>query len=176
MTELQQQRLQVCENNWVRKIERVCLKRAVMRRIVVLREETGGQRGLTDRRVRSRLQWAGHVERRMAYDRLPKRATELNEQGRKRRWRIKAEMGGDVMKVGEEEDWTKNTRDMGGWKRLSYEAVKKLQAEPHPLQREKRKRDTINSLHCRHIALGMIYPTPISRTKHPRKDITNSNV
>ena len=32
--------------------------------------------------MRSRLQWAGHVER-MADDRLPKRATELRELGRR---------------------------------------------------------------------------------------------
>ena len=36
--------------------------------------------------VRSRLQWAGHVER-MADDRLPKRAAELREHGRRRRGR-----------------------------------------------------------------------------------------
>ena len=41
---------------------------------------------LTERLVRSRLQWAGHVER-MADDRLPKRAAELHEEGRTRRGR-----------------------------------------------------------------------------------------
>ena len=51
--------------------------------MVELREEAGVQRSLTERQVRSRLQWAGHVER-MADDRLPKRATELREQGRGR--------------------------------------------------------------------------------------------
>ena len=48
----------------------------------------------------------------------------------------KAEMGGlfkrDVRKAGEEEDWKKKTRDRGGWKRLSDEAVKKLRVAPHP--------------------------------------------
>ena len=39
MTELQQQRLQVCENNWLRKI--VGVTRADRRRMVELREETG---------------------------------------------------------------------------------------------------------------------------------------
>ena len=61
LAELQQQRLQVCENNWVWKIARVT--RADRRRMVELREETGVQRSLTERLVRSRLQWAGHVER-----------------------------------------------------------------------------------------------------------------
>ena len=51
-----------------------------------LREEMGVQRSLTERLVRSRLQWAGHVER-MADDRLPKRAAELREPGRRRRGR-----------------------------------------------------------------------------------------
>ena len=65
---------------------------------------------------RSRLQWAGHVER-MADDRLPKRAAQLREQGRRRRGRpmrrwedcVKRE----VNKAGEEEDWKKKTRDRG---------------------------------------------------------------
>ena len=39
---------------------------------------------------------------------------------------------GYVRKAGEEEDWKRETRDRGGWKRLSDEAVKKLQAAPHP--------------------------------------------
>ena len=84
LTEIQQQRRQVCENNWVRKIARV--KRADRRRKVELREETGVQGSLTESLVRSRLQWAGHLER-MADDRLPKRVVELLEEGRRRRLR-----------------------------------------------------------------------------------------
>ena len=53
LTELQQQRRQVCENNWVRKIARAT--RAGRRRMVELREETGVQRSLTERLMRSRL-------------------------------------------------------------------------------------------------------------------------
>ena len=90
---------------------------------------------LTERLIRSRLQWAGHIER-MADDRLPKRAAELREQGRRRRGRPRLRwedcVKRDVKKAGEEEDWKKKTRDRGGWKRLTDEAVKKLRAAPHP--------------------------------------------
>ena len=75
------------------------------------------------------MQWTGHVER-MADDRLPKRAVELREEGRSRRGRPRLRWK-DVRKTGEEED-CKKTRDRGGWKRLSDEAVKKLRAAPHP--------------------------------------------
>ena len=54
--------------------------------MVELREESGVQWGLAERLVRNRLLWAGHVER-MADERLPKRAAELREQGRRRRGR-----------------------------------------------------------------------------------------
>ena len=79
-----------------------------------LMEETGVHRSLTERLVRSRLQWAGHVER-MADDRLKKRATELREEGRRRRGRPRLRWEDcdkrDVRKAGEEEDWEKKTRD-----------------------------------------------------------------
>ena len=47
----------------------------------------------------------------------------------------------DARKAGEEEDWKKKTRDRGGWKRLSDEAVKKLQAGTSPLIKGKRGRE-----------------------------------
>ena len=72
----------------------------------------------------------------MADDRLPKRAAELHEQGRRRggRPRLIWEdcVNRDVRKAGEEEDRKKKTRDRRRWKRLSDEAVKKLRAAPHP--------------------------------------------
>ena len=82
----------------------------------------------------------GHVER-MADERLPKRAAELREQGKRRRGRPRLRWEDcvkiDVKKAGEEGDWKKKIRDRGGWKLLSDEAVKKLRAAPHPRQREK---------------------------------------
>ena len=100
-----------------------------------LREETGVQRSLTERPVRSRLQWVGHVER-MVDDRLQKRAAELHEQGRRRRGRPRLRwedcVKKDVRKTGEEGDWKKKTGDRGGWKILADEAMKKVLAAPHP--------------------------------------------
>ena len=85
--------------------------------------------------MRSRLQWAGHVER-MADDRLPKGAAELREESRRRRGRpmLRWEdcVKRDVRKAGEKEDWNKKKRDRGGWKTLSDEAVMELPAAPHP--------------------------------------------
>ena len=101
----------------------------------VKREETGVQWSLTERLVRSRLQWAGHVER-MADERLPKRAAELREQGRRRRGspRLRWEdcVKRDAKKTREEGDWKKKTGDRGGWRRIADEAVKTSQAAPHP--------------------------------------------
>ena len=58
-----------------------------------------------------------------------------DKQGRRRRGRPRLRwedcVKRDVRTAGEEEDWKKKTRDRGGWKRLSDEAVK-LRAGPHP--------------------------------------------
>ena len=89
--------------------------------MVELRETDGPgvQRSLTKRLVRSRLQWAAHIER-MAYDRLLKRAAALREEGKRGRGRpmLRWEdyVKRDVKKSGEEEDWKKKTRDTGGGK------------------------------------------------------------
>ena len=100
-----------------------------------IREETGEQRSLTERLARSRLQWEGHVDR-MADDRLPQIAAELREQARRRRGRPRLRwedcLKRDVKKTGEEGDWKKKTRDRGGWKIISDEAVEKFRAAPDP--------------------------------------------
>ena len=80
------------------------------------------QRSLTEILARSRLQWAGHVER-MADDRLSKRAAELRE-GREETRETETEMGGLCERCEE-------GRGGGGleeedkiwWKILSDEAV-----------------------------------------------------
>ena len=57
----QQQKLQVCENNWVRRITRT--KRVDRRRMNDLGKEVGMQCSLTGRLVRSRMRWAVHLVR-----------------------------------------------------------------------------------------------------------------
>ena len=69
MTELQQQRLQVCEKQLGTKNSKSNDGRQEKNGGG---EETGVQRSLSERLLRTRLQWVGHVER-MADDRLPKR-------------------------------------------------------------------------------------------------------
>ena len=57
----QQQKLQVCENNWVGRITRT--KRVDRRRMKDPVKEVGMQCSLTGRLVRSRMRWAGHLVR-----------------------------------------------------------------------------------------------------------------
>ena len=47
-----------------------------------------------------------------------------------------------MKKTREEGDWKKKTGDRGGWRKIADEAVKKLQAAPHPDKGKKRKRET----------------------------------
>ena len=82
LTEQQQQRLQVCENNWVRRITKT--KRVERRRMIDLRKKVGMQCSLTGRFVRSRKRWAGHLVR-MDASKLAKRAEVKKHQGRRKK-------------------------------------------------------------------------------------------
>ena len=80
----EQQKLQVCENNWVRRITRTRTKRVDKRRMNDLRKEVGIKCSLTERLVRSSMRWAGHLVR-MDAGKLAKRAeVEKQQQCRKR--------------------------------------------------------------------------------------------
>ena len=124
----------VCENNWVRKIARVT--RADVQKKNGGVKETYRSAEELDRETGEEQTTVGRTRVRMANDRLPKRAAELREQGRRRRGRPMLRWENcvkrDARKVGEEEDCKKKTRDRGWWKRLSDEAVKKLWAAPNP--------------------------------------------
>ena len=82
MTEIQQENLQFCENNWVSRIAGV--KRIDKRRMEELSEEVDVRESLMRKLARSRLKWAGYMER-MEGVRLTKRADALRVEGR--RWR-----------------------------------------------------------------------------------------
>ena len=63
-TEKQQEKVQVCENNWLRRM--VGVKTADKRRLDQLRVdsvEVGVKQSFEKKLARSRLKWAGHVER-----------------------------------------------------------------------------------------------------------------
>ena len=84
LTEQQQQKLHVCENNWVRRI--TSTKSVDRRRMNDLRKEVGIQCSLTGRLVRSRMRWAGHLVR-MDTSKLAKRAEVEKHQRRRKRGR-----------------------------------------------------------------------------------------
>ena len=81
LTEQQQQKLQVYETNWARRITRT--KRVDRRRMNDLTKEVGMQCSLTGRLVRSRMRWAGHLVR-MDASKLAKRAEVEKHQGRRK--------------------------------------------------------------------------------------------
>ena len=57
----------------------------------------------------------------------------------------------DVRKAGEEEDWKKKTRDRGGWKRLSDEAVENCgqHLTPDKGKRGRERESLLLDLHVR---------------------------
>ena len=68
--ELHQHKLQVCENNWIRRIAGVT--RIERRRMKDLREEVGTKACIVGKLVKSRIKWAGHMVR-MKDEQLPKK-------------------------------------------------------------------------------------------------------
>ena len=82
--ELHQHKLQVCENNWIRRIAGV---RRVERRIMkYMREEVGAKACIVGKIVKSRVKWAGHMVR-MKYDKSPNRSETKKQEGSKTRGR-----------------------------------------------------------------------------------------
>ena len=117
LTEEQQQKLQVCENNWVRRITKT--KRVDRRRMNDLRKEVGMQCSLTGRLVRSRMRWAGHLVR-MDASKLAKRAEVEKHQGRRKRGRPQLRwedcVRRDIRRSGEDERWREGSADRKLWK------------------------------------------------------------
>ena len=74
LSELHQHKLQVCENNWIRKIAS-----EERRRMKDLREEVGSKACIVGKIVKSRMKWAD--------DTLPKRAETKRQEGSRKRGR-----------------------------------------------------------------------------------------
>ena len=70
LTEEQQEKVQFCENNWIRRI--VGVNRADKRRLDELRVDVGVKETVKKKLASSRLKWAGHVEN-IADEKLTKR-------------------------------------------------------------------------------------------------------
>ena len=119
LTDAQHQKLQICKNNWVRRIAGV--KRVEKRRLEELREEVGLSRTITDKVVGSRLKWAGQVVQ-MEEIRAPKRAFMIEESGRRRRGRPKMRwrerVAKDARAAGVPGEWTEVAKDWAMWRRL----------------------------------------------------------
>ena len=133
VSEKHQHRLQVCENNWVRRMAGV--KVMDRRRMDELREEVGIQKCLMGRLVKSRMKWAGHVER-MKEDRLTRMAYVHQERGKRKRgrprmrWRDCIER--DMRKAElEDVDWRMVAQDRGQWRRVVHRAAETC-SHPYP--------------------------------------------
>ena len=82
LSELNQHKLQLRENNWIRSIAGV--KRVERRRMKDLREEVGTNACIVGKIVKSRMKWAGHKVR-MKDDKLPKRSKTKKQEGFRKR-------------------------------------------------------------------------------------------
>ena len=124
LSELHQHKLQVCENNWIRRIAGV--RRVERRRMKDLREEVGTKACIVGKIVKSRMKWAGHMVR-MKDEKLPKRSEKMKHDGcRKRglpqlRWEDCAMR--DLRKAEEEEKWREKANNRDRWKRITKVAV-----------------------------------------------------
>ncbi len=143
VTDKHQHILQVCENNWVRRIAGV--KRVDRRRMDELREEVGIQKCLMGRLVKSRMKLAGHVER-MKEDRLPRMACVHQERGKRKRKRGRSRMRWrdcierDMRKVElEDVDWRMLDQDRGQWRMVVHRAAETC-SHPYPSGKQGRER------------------------------------
>ena len=124
LSELNQHKLQVCENNWIRRIAGV--KRVERRRMKDLREEVGTKACIVGKIVKSRMKWAGHMVR-MKYDKLPKTSVTKKQKGFRKRGRPQLRwedcVKRDLRKAEEEERWREKASNRDQWKQIMKVAV-----------------------------------------------------
>ena len=124
LSELHQHKLQVCENNWIRRIAGV--KRVERRRMKDLREEVGTKACIVAKIVKSRMKWARHMVR-MKDDKLLKRSETKKQEGFRKRGkpRLRWEdcVKRDLRKAEEEEKWREKANNRDQWKQIMKVAV-----------------------------------------------------
>ena len=126
LSELHQHKLQVCENNWIRKIAGV--RRVERRRMKDLLEEVGTKVCIVRKIVKSRMKWAEHIVR-MKDDKLPKRAETKKQEGSRKRGRpllrLEDSVTRDLRKAEEEEKFRENANNRDRWKQITKVAVRR---------------------------------------------------
>ena len=119
LTELHQHKLQVCENNWIRRIAGV--RRVERRRMKDLREEVGTKASIVGKIVKSWIKWAGHMVR-MKDDKLLKRSETKKQEGFRKRGRPQLRwkdcVKRDLRKAEEEEKWREKANNRDQWKQI----------------------------------------------------------
>ena len=143
LAELHQHKLQVCENNWIRRIAGV--KRVERRRQLSQRRSWNRSKAcIVGKIVKSRMKWAGHMVR-MKDDKLPKRSETKKQEGFRKRGRPQLRwedcVKRDLRKAEEEEKWRENANNRDQWKQITKVAVDGSTSEwpvdqPHPYTRE----------------------------------------
>ena len=122
LSELQQHKLQVYGNNWIRRI--VGVKRVEILRMKDPRKEVGTKVCIIGKVVKSRMKWTGH----MKDDRLAKRSETKKQEGFRKRGRPQLRwedcVKRDLRKAEEEEKWReKANRDQ--WECITQIAVQR---------------------------------------------------
>ena len=124
LSELHQHKLQVCENNWIRRIAGV--RRVERRRMKDLREVVGTKACIIGKIGKSRMKWAGHMVR-MKDDKLPKIAETKKQEGSRKRGRPQLRwedcVKRDLRKAEQEETWRENANNKERWKLIRKVAV-----------------------------------------------------
>ena len=120
LTERQEEKIHMAENNWV---QRICKVTQKDRRKMKEDEEIGMKKHLKMKVVGSKMRWAGHVQR-MDEERLSKRALKAEEGGRRRRGRPKLRwkdcVKRDLERAGiNGQEWKTIAEDRGRWRELT---------------------------------------------------------
>ena len=134
LTERQEEKMQIAEQNWVRRICKVT--KEDRREMKELRGEIDMKKNHLKKKVAgSRMRWAGDVQR-MGEDRLSKRAWKAEEGGRRRRGRPNLRRKDCVKRYLERagtngQEWKTIAEDRGRWTALTTK-VEKLPSDLDP--------------------------------------------